>query len=231
MDKAELVLDYLDVLVWPIVVVVIVFVFRGRLRELLGRVTEFGGPGVNAKFAHATEQAERLAESGTGTIREKLNRPKSSHATKSPETSHPTKSDISEAKRRKPYLRMTVPDFGALDKVVAAFEKYDVVVVGLTTCRTRTGTWRSTFWRVLLGVRTVISRRNRGSVRRSALSITPSAPTSTTTIRRGETFVPPGRRVRTNRRSSSGVRRVASLNELALTLGERLVEGLDLPRL
>ena len=41
-------------LVWPILVLVLVLLFRGQIRELLGRLRHFKGPGVDADFDAAT---------------------------------------------------------------------------------------------------------------------------------------------------------------------------------
>lgn len=52
MRVAELVLEYLKVLAWPVVVVSVVYLFRQRLHDLLSRIRSFEGPGgVKADFA------------------------------------------------------------------------------------------------------------------------------------------------------------------------------------
>ncbi|KAB2806928.1 hypothetical protein F9L07_28240 [Pimelobacter simplex] len=51
MDVARLVLDYFDVLKWPVVIVALVVLFRPQVAAMLRRITEVGGPaGFNAKF-------------------------------------------------------------------------------------------------------------------------------------------------------------------------------------
>ena len=56
---AELVLEYLKVLVWPVVVVLVVYMFRQRLHDLLARITSFEGPGgVKAAFAEEVAQVQ-----------------------------------------------------------------------------------------------------------------------------------------------------------------------------
>lgn len=59
MEKAELVLDFIRVLIWPAVVTVALVMFRQRLGELFGRVTEVGGAGVTAKFTHEAQRIVR----------------------------------------------------------------------------------------------------------------------------------------------------------------------------
>ena len=54
----ELVLDYVQTLVWPLVVVVLVLVFRSELVALFRRLTKLAGFGAEAHFAAA--EAERL---------------------------------------------------------------------------------------------------------------------------------------------------------------------------
>ena len=56
MDKARLVLDYIEVLRWPAVVVALMVIFRDRLHELIRRVTHAEGPGgFKAQFAEIAE--------------------------------------------------------------------------------------------------------------------------------------------------------------------------------
>ncbi|PRY42056.1 hypothetical protein LY71_1183 [Geodermatophilus tzadiensis] len=68
MRVAELVLDYVKVLVWPGVVVLALCLFRLRLQELLARLTSFEGPGgVKAAFTEGLAQVqERLQQTETG---------------------------------------------------------------------------------------------------------------------------------------------------------------------
>lgn len=57
MDVARLVLDYIDVLKWPLLIVILVTTFKPQLLGLLRRVTEIGGPaGFNAKFSEQIEE-------------------------------------------------------------------------------------------------------------------------------------------------------------------------------
>lgn len=58
----RLFLDYLDVMAWPIVVLAVVIVFRGRLRELMGRITQAEGPGFKAQFNVAKTRASEADE-------------------------------------------------------------------------------------------------------------------------------------------------------------------------
>lgn len=53
------VLDYLQTLVWPCVVVAGIFIFRRQLGNLIPRISEISAAGASVKF---TEQAEGLAE-------------------------------------------------------------------------------------------------------------------------------------------------------------------------
>jgi len=51
MRWAELVLSYLQTLVWPIVVLCAIALFRAQLRVLLSNITDFSAFGTEAKFA------------------------------------------------------------------------------------------------------------------------------------------------------------------------------------
>ncbi|RCV48458.1 hypothetical protein [Marinitenerispora sediminis] len=68
MEIAELVLEYIRVLVWPVVVVVLAFLLRDRLRELLTRMTSAEALGARAEFAVSAALADQaidgLARSG-----------------------------------------------------------------------------------------------------------------------------------------------------------------------
>ena len=55
---ADLVLRYLEAVEWPVVVVLMVVLFRRSIRTVLGRLSELSGAGVSAKFQ---TEAERLA--------------------------------------------------------------------------------------------------------------------------------------------------------------------------
>lgn len=63
-EVAELVLQYLEALIWPAVVLTSLVLFRARLTELLGRITSFEGPaGVKANFgAKLDEVRQKLDE-------------------------------------------------------------------------------------------------------------------------------------------------------------------------
>jgi Cell division protein SepF len=60
------VLDYLRVLVWPAVVIVLAFAFRAAIRSVLRvRLSQLDAAGISVKFEQAVEQAERLAQPRT----------------------------------------------------------------------------------------------------------------------------------------------------------------------
>ena len=58
MRVADLVLRYIEAVEWPVVVVLVVVLFRRSIRTVLGRLSELSGAGVSAKFQ---TEAERLA--------------------------------------------------------------------------------------------------------------------------------------------------------------------------
>jgi hypothetical protein len=60
-DDRRLLLDYLRTLVWPVVVVVVLFWLRGPIREKLHDLLEFSAAGASAKFARAKAADEALA--------------------------------------------------------------------------------------------------------------------------------------------------------------------------
>lgn len=61
MAWAELVLDYLRALIWPLTVLVLAMLFRDQLRDLIEGVVEFTGPG-NLSFKRRTEAVKEIAE-------------------------------------------------------------------------------------------------------------------------------------------------------------------------
>ncbi|MFC7327255.1 hypothetical protein [Marinactinospora rubrisoli] len=62
MEIAELVLEYVRVLVWPVVVLVLAFLLRDRLRELLTRLTSAEALGARAEFAVSAALADEAIE-------------------------------------------------------------------------------------------------------------------------------------------------------------------------
>lgn len=59
MEVARLVLDYMTALVWPVLVLLAVLLFRGQLAEMLGRLTSLKLPGgASADFQRRVEGAE-----------------------------------------------------------------------------------------------------------------------------------------------------------------------------
>ncbi len=61
-EIARLVLDYLKVIIWPAVTVVIVYGFRSQLRDLIRRVRMLSAPGVDAEFSNEVIAASADAE-------------------------------------------------------------------------------------------------------------------------------------------------------------------------
>lgn len=57
MQTADLVLSYLKVLVWPLIVLVAIVLFRNPIRALLGGLEEFEGFGIKAKINRQVVQA------------------------------------------------------------------------------------------------------------------------------------------------------------------------------
>lgn len=63
MDWLTFASKVIDAVVWPITVLVLVFKFSDRVRELLGKLTEVNLPGgISGKFELPLKDAERLAE-------------------------------------------------------------------------------------------------------------------------------------------------------------------------
>lgn len=60
---ANLVLQFVRVLVWPVVVGLCVVLFKGKVRDLLDRLTSFAGAGFNAKFERDARDALATAQS------------------------------------------------------------------------------------------------------------------------------------------------------------------------
>ena len=63
MDLAEIVLDYLRVLVWPLTVLTALALFRQSLRSVLSRLAMFEGFGVKATLAEAAAEAAQVTGS------------------------------------------------------------------------------------------------------------------------------------------------------------------------
>ena len=61
MPVPELAAEYLKILVWPIVVLAAVILFRGRLDELVGRLTRARFPGGELWFKQQVEEARESA--------------------------------------------------------------------------------------------------------------------------------------------------------------------------
>ena len=62
MANANLVLSYMKTLVWPIIVITVLIIFRNPLKALLGAIEEFEGFGVRAKIGQRLTQAAADAE-------------------------------------------------------------------------------------------------------------------------------------------------------------------------
>ncbi|MET8135373.1 hypothetical protein ABZV24_26045 [Streptomyces sp. NPDC005251] len=61
-EVARLVLDYLKVLIWPAVTIVVVYGFRSQLSELIRRVKALSAPGIDAEFSAEIIEASTDAE-------------------------------------------------------------------------------------------------------------------------------------------------------------------------
>lgn len=60
MDVARLVLDYFDVLKWPVVIVLLTVLFRRQVAAMFQRVIEIGGPaGFSARFGETVKELIR----------------------------------------------------------------------------------------------------------------------------------------------------------------------------
>lgn len=57
-----MVLDYVQALVWPAVVMTLALTFRHQLADLIGRVIELSGGGVSIKVAKAAKKAEEIVD-------------------------------------------------------------------------------------------------------------------------------------------------------------------------
>lgn len=62
MALADVILRYLQALVWPLVVLIIAVMFRRSIRAAVGRLTEVTGPGVSAKFETEAESMAAQAK-------------------------------------------------------------------------------------------------------------------------------------------------------------------------
>lgn len=60
MEIARLLLGYLDVLVWPLVVVAVLIGYRATVKQLLARIVRLDAVGVSATFDKASRQAEQI---------------------------------------------------------------------------------------------------------------------------------------------------------------------------
>ncbi|REH48286.1 uncharacterized protein DUF552 [Kutzneria buriramensis] len=65
MNVADTALEYVKVLVWPILIAGILIGFRRTLTRLLGRIIQLDAPGVSAKFDKVANEAEVLSQAGT----------------------------------------------------------------------------------------------------------------------------------------------------------------------
>jgi hypothetical protein len=63
MGIADVVLNYVKAVQWPVVVVTLAVVFRVSIRSILGRLSELSGAGVSARFEHQAEAAAGRAAS------------------------------------------------------------------------------------------------------------------------------------------------------------------------
>ena len=61
-EVAKLVLDYLRVLVWPALTLLVLMNFQGELVQLVSRMTKWSGPGFSAEFADKAKEMESEAE-------------------------------------------------------------------------------------------------------------------------------------------------------------------------
>lgn len=59
---ANVVLEYLKALAWPLIVLFIALAFRDEFKKLLGRLKEVKGGGFGAVFSEAVQEAQRVAE-------------------------------------------------------------------------------------------------------------------------------------------------------------------------
>lgn len=65
MNIAELVLKYLQVLIWPVVVAGIVVVFRAQIRDLTRRILSLSAGGVEATFDQVVSEAAEVTVRGS----------------------------------------------------------------------------------------------------------------------------------------------------------------------
>jgi hypothetical protein len=65
MDSAKLILEYLKVLVWPIVVICVLFIFSPELKKLVGRLTTASFGPASASFGSGKTKDERVSETPT----------------------------------------------------------------------------------------------------------------------------------------------------------------------
>ncbi|MFE4855795.1 hypothetical protein [Streptomyces sp. NPDC056670] len=62
MEIAQIVLDYLKALVWPLIVLFVALAFKDEFRRLLDRLTEVKGAGFGAAFGEGVRRAQSVAE-------------------------------------------------------------------------------------------------------------------------------------------------------------------------
>ncbi|MET9255014.1 hypothetical protein [Streptomyces sp. NPDC003717] len=62
MQIAALVLDYLKVLLWPLVTFAVIYTFRDDVRDLVKRVRSLSAPGVDAEFSEEVVEVSAAAE-------------------------------------------------------------------------------------------------------------------------------------------------------------------------
>ncbi|MCP3422730.1 hypothetical protein [Nocardioides pinisoli] len=132
----QLFLEYLDVLAWPLVVVFMVVIFRGRLHELMGRITQAEGAGFKAQFTEARAKAEVLESAQdsavVGELRGEL---PAITGTLEGTSEGPPEAPTSVATKRLGTTRMKAFDFGDLVDGFHLLEAYDEVVLDLSHMR------------------------------------------------------------------------------------------------
>jgi FtsZ-interacting cell division protein YlmF len=78
-EIAELLLDYAQVFVWPVTVLLLALFFRHAIRDAVSRLRQVDGLGVSATFTQATKQALQLTRPQRHTATSFSSRLSSSH--------------------------------------------------------------------------------------------------------------------------------------------------------
>ena len=65
MESAKLLLESLKVLVWPIIVICVLFIFSPELKNLIGRINKASFGPVSASFGSGKTKDERVSETPT----------------------------------------------------------------------------------------------------------------------------------------------------------------------